>query len=69
MSVEYCCHDHGVIGEADSLMESDRPRACPVCDSPVFFALGAGLPSAHGPRIAWLGGEATQPEPPPPTRL
>jgi hypothetical protein len=58
--IDYCCHDHGVVDKGQTLMDHDRLRACPICDGPLFVALGESLPSRHRPSVAGVGGELSR---------
>ena len=51
MLLDYSCYDHGVIDQGETLLEHDRPKACPVCEGPLFAALNDALPSRHRPHI------------------
>ncbi len=59
MILDYCCHDHGIVGQGDTLQEHDRRQRCPVCDGPLFVAVSdspfvapqrpPGTDGRHGP--------------------
>jgi hypothetical protein len=33
--IDYSCHAHGVVGQADARNDHRRPEACPTCGAPL----------------------------------
>jgi hypothetical protein len=40
--IEYRCHEHGVVGQADTMDDHERLEVCPTCEGPVFVVPGDG---------------------------